>query len=362
MLLSVVTIFLSVLSAQAQSRTNVLSRLDDPRGQPELTVCSQNLENFGTFADAKRKDPELLEEEYLRRQKNIALRLSRQSCDVIALQEVVGKTAEVAQQALNGLNGVLRQVTGRIFDVRLSDAREPLTRVGYLIARDRAEILNTVTYSSISLPKLTPKQKPAEFLRSPVELQLRVKPLGESAAKTVTLVNFHFKSKADREGDPAQLEWETLRMQMSEGLRRIVENRHAQSFASGETILVVLGDRNSNFDTASAKILEGQLTLQAFQGEAPCRLSKHGLPLCRPDAVKPQRLFSVLTTDPQTRSQSGTYRYNGQSFWLDDILMPAESLRFAWESFESSGDYASGTSNDPAEVSDHALVWVRLNW
>jgi predicted extracellular nuclease len=180
--------------------------------------------------------------------------------------------------------------------------------------------------------------------------------------KIVAIVNFHFKSKRGGEGDPAGLEYETLRMQMAEALRRIVENRHAQSFANGATILVVLGDRNSHFDTASARILEGILTLNEFQRSGKCRLSKRGVPLCQAETRVSQKLFSVLTTDRQASKQPGTFVYKGEFSWLDDILLPAEALPFARSRDAVEGDYDAGVVYKPATASDHAMVYVRLNW
>ena len=132
--------------------------------------------------------------------------------------------------------------------------------------------------------------------------------------------------------------------------------------SGGRNILLVLGDRNSNFDSASAKILDGILSLKQFQGSAPCRLSKRGAPLCKAGAAQPQKLFSVLTSDPRTKERQGTYHYKGIYSWIDDILMPASALPFAWEGPTSTGKYDSGVLYEPSAASDHALIWVRLNW
>jgi hypothetical protein len=151
-------------------------------------------------------------------------------------------------------------------------------------------------------------------------------------------------------------------MEMSEALRRIAELRHKESFGSGESLLLLLGDRNSNFDVASARILEGSLVLSSFAEKGPCRMSKKGLPLCVAETAMPRKLFSVLTTNEGVKEFPGTFNYQGEYSWLDDILMPAESLRFAWKTAFSEGEYDSGLVQTPAVVSDHALVYVKLNW
>jgi hypothetical protein len=151
-------------------------------------------------------------------------------------------------------------------------------------------------------------------------------------------------------------------MEMSEGLRRLVESRHKESFASGESILMLLGDRNSNFDVASARILEGSLVLSSFAEKGPCRMSKRGVPLCAAQTELPRRLFSVVTSNESLKGLPGTFVYKGEYSWLDDILMPAESLRFAWRTAYSEGEYDSGVVSTPKDASDHAMVYTKLNW
>ena len=346
----------------AQTRTNVLQPVVDPRGGAELVVCSQNLKDFGSYRDSKVRDKTLTVARFQKKLEALAQRFERASCDAIALQEILGRDELTASEGLVLLIDELKRRTNRVFDYRIGASNDALIRNGFLVAKERAEIVNYVSYSNVELPKLMDQQKPRFFPRGPVEIQIEVKPSGESPAKTVTLVNFHFKSRAGAQGDAAGLEWETYRMEMSEAIRRIVENRHSQNFASGESLLLVLGDRNSNFDTATAKILEGVLTLKHFQTNGPCRLSKRGVPLCQGHSALQQKLFSVLTMDPRIRTTPGTFQMKGVYSWLDDILMPAESLRFALRDPYVESQYDAGTIFDPKEASDHALVYVRLNW
>ncbi len=345
-----------------QERSNVLDAELDFRGPPELVVCSQNLENYGSYFDSKARTPNLSMESFRQKEEALVQRFAKTRCDVIAVQELVGRTEESAESALHTLAESLRKVTNRLFDVRVGASNDPVLHNGFLVARDRAEVVTTVSYVKAELPKISPEQKPRLFSRGPLEVQLEVKPRGDSIAKTVSLVTFHFKSHAGSKGDPTGLQWEPYRIEMAEALRRIVENRHSRSLASGETLLVVLGDRNSHFDTASAKILEGALSLALFSESGSCRLSKRGLPLCKSGVRLPQKLFSVLTLDPQTRLQPGTLIYEKKFYWLDDILLAGESLPFARREPLSGDSYASGVVYKPEKASDHALVYVDLNW
>ena len=151
-------------------------------------------------------------------------------------------------------------------------------------------------------------------------------------------------------------------MEMAEALRRIIDSRHKRAFASGESLLMALGDRNGNYDVASARILEGSLVLSNFKKDGGCRLSKRGVPICKPEISLPQRLFSVFARNERVQSLPGTFSYQGEYSWLDDILMPAESLPYAWSSAFTEGRYNSGVVYHPKGASDHAMVYVKLNW
>ncbi|NDC38859.1 MAG: hypothetical protein EBZ48_12550, partial [Proteobacteria bacterium] len=273
----------------------------DPRGEPEVTLCSQNLQNLGTYSQSKARLFNITPEEFDQKRQALVRRFKETGCDIIAVQELLGRSVEEATETLAQLAKLLGSKTNRLFDVVAAESSDPLSRVGFIYARDRVEVQNKLSYARLELPRLTPKERPRQFIRPPMELQFAVKPREEGVSKVLTVINFHLKSKAGKERDPVDLEWETYRMQMAEALRRVAENRHAASFASGEALLAIVGDRNSNFDAASARILEGSLVLQQFEADPACRLTKRGFPICKAGGFRPSRLFSVITGDPTIR-------------------------------------------------------------
>lgn len=329
-----------------------------------FTICSQNLENYGSLRAVRSRVRSMDEERLAHKEAALVVRFMRSRCDVIAVQEVLGSGYEDARRNLQRLAAILQSRSGRPVSAYVGQSNEKKVFNGFLILEDRSEVLNTLSYAPAELPKLSEEQRPRMFVRGPFEIQLKVRSLQESAAsRLVSLVTFHFKSQASfGASDPAELEWETYRMEMAEALRRIVLNRHTKSFSSGENILVLLGDRNSHFNSASAEILRGSLKLEDFQGEAPCRISKRGVPLCQTETATAPVLHSVLNEDPQTRFYPGTYHYKNVYSWLDDILVPTEVLPFARVAKEVEGDYDSGVFAELPQASDHALVWVRLDW
>lgn len=334
----------------------------DPRGAVDLTVCSQNLKMFGTMQTVLLRNAAYTKAEHAAKISDLVTRFAKVDCDVIAVQEVMGAKEPDAKAAIEQLAQRLKQVTNRVYTTRVAPPAEGGMTMGFLIAQDRATILSAVSYEKVELPKLGEKQRPRLFLRTPMELQISVPARAGQDVKTISIVNFHFKSKRGGAADPTGLEWETYRMEMAEALRRIIDSRHKQSFASGESILMALGDRNGNYDVASARILEGSLVLSNFKKDGGCRLSKRGLPLCKPEISIPQRLFSVFARNERVHSLPGTFNYQGEYSWLDDILMPAESLPYAWSSAFAEGRYNSGVVYNPKAASDHAMVYVKLNW
>lgn len=345
----------------AQSRSNQLTPNPDPRGPVELTFCSQNLENYGLFSEARARS-NISQEKFIEKEESLVQRFMSKGCDLIAVQELVANSEIKAVEVLTNLANALRRRTNRQYEVFSGPSNDNILRQGFIVAKDRAEVLTRLSFERVELPKTTEKQKPRLFTRGPLEMQLRVFGKEGSGSRSVTVINIHFKSKRGGEEDAAALQWETHRMEMAEAIRRIVRKRHAKTLTSGNSIFIVAGDRNSHLDSASAKILEGILSLNRFQEGGLCRLSKRGVPLCKPQAALPQVLFSVLTTDPQTSKQLGTFRYKNEYSWIDEILMSAESLRYAWADAASEGDYNSGVVYEPIEASDHAMVWVKLNW
>jgi hypothetical protein len=346
----------------AQTRTN-LEALDDagPR-TPQLTVCSQNLQMYGRFSEVRPRLGNITPEEFREREAGLVRRMVSARCDVIAVQELVARNDDKAYEVVELLAHALRRGSGRVFQGKAGFSNDEGLRNGILVARDRGKIENLVSYHRAELPKLSEDQKPRFFGRGPLEAQIRIQPRGEAASKLLTVINFHFKSRAGGADDPTGLGWETYRMEMAEALRRIVLERHQASMGGAGGIVVLAGDRNADFDSATARILEGVLELEDFKTGAPCRLGKRGTPLCQAGHARPAVLSSTLTLDPETSLIGGTYQFGAKKFWLDDILLPSAATGFGWTSATQEGDFDSGVVSEPEGASDHALVYTRLYW
>lgn len=356
-----ILVLLIVSPLAAQTRQTLLPEEVDPRGEADAVICTQNLENYGGFADVRVRTPTITPDDLEQKRIMLARRFVRAQCDIIGVQELLG-SEQNATAALDELAATLSQRTGRIFKTVVGPTNNNFLRNAFLYAVDRAQVENRISYKDVVLPRLTEKQRQRYFARGPLEVQFRVLSPKNDSSRIINVVAFHFKSKSGSGGDPSGLQFEPWRMEMAEALRSTLMKRHSESIKYGDQIVILLGDRNSNFDSASARILEGVLTLKDFQGSAPCRLSKRGVPLCKKGVSGSQIFFSALTEDPQTKRVSGTYLYGKTYYWLDDILLPSTSLPFAWQTPASRGDFKSGVLYEPVGASDHALAWVSLNW
>ncbi len=352
--------FVSPSTLQSQDRIDLESM---PKDDPvDLTVCTQNLNNYGSVRNMARRLRGFTSDDIELKVQGIIQRFIDAKCDVIAVQELLASTEIAGKEILGELADRLKEKTNRVFIPIAGPSNDKVARLGFLVATDRAELISTISYSKAELPKISAEQRARYFSRGPLEIEIKVKPRDRGLSKTIVLVNFHFKSKIFNSHDPVDLEWETSRMEMAEALRRIVITRHQKDYTKTKKLIVLLGDRNSHFDSASAQILQGKITLADFQEEAPCRLSKRGMPLCKAMTAKPIEFASALLSDPETRQLPGTYRFENTISWLDDILLPPQSLPFVRTHPADETDYNSGLIYKPEEASDHALAYVRFNW
>ena len=351
-------LLLSNLCASAQTRFMETKATGDQRGEPELVICTQNLKNYSIADAAMTGQSERKRDQH----RALIARFVRAKCDVIAVQEVIGRYQKNAERVLQALGRALANRTNRSDIYLTGESNDKFLKLGFLIAADRASVIATASYADVVLPKFSSDEKPRNFSRGPLEVTLDVKGRGNSSSRKVVLVNMHFKSRRGGSRDAGKLEFEIVRMQEAETLRRVLESRHPTAFEHESEVVVVLGDRNSHFDTASAKILNGSVPLKYFLGSGTCRLSKRGVPLCKPNAMEPAKLFSVLTNDKDLRGLPGTYVKKNIASWIDDILISQPALSLAWETVGSEGDYDSGLVTEYRDASDHALAYVVLNW
>lgn len=310
----------------------------------ELKICSQNLNRFmdSSRKRASEKDRFIME--------SFLERVSKQSCDVLALQEVSGRSTKEASRVLKALREYLQKETAREYRYYVSKSNDSYIRNAYLVAKGVGKVVETKSFSDYSLRPLSKYGRERYFSRGPFMLHLRVPTKGIDEEKDLLIFNLHFKSKRDSWKDPGKVKFEDLRMEMAEGLREIAM-REKIGF-SNEPIVVILGDRNSSINSASANILYGKYRLDDFR--ELCALNEDSSAKCKKNFDGHKKVLTSIFYPRGGELEEGksSYKYRKKFFLYDDIVVSSEDLGFFKGGFE--GGYR--------EELDHKMVWAEIDW
>lgn len=342
--------------AQQTSSPNVTSRPSSPlflsRAPEQLTICSQNLANYGLPEEVARRVTSKKGVSLELREKLLVERFRRAGCQIIAVQEVVGQTAKAARAGLERLATQLSLATTRRFVPFLGEANSGDVRVGFLVSTEQLIVERAVSYAGALLPQLERGERFQRLSRGPLVVQVRW------GKRRITLVAIHLKSKYGGGRDPSRLQFELLRMQMAEHIRLLAEAHFASELIGDHEWFIVLGDRNSRPESASNRILRGDASLSDFRSTGGCIVSKGGESICagEPHPREP-RFDSVLVRRFIEGEAKGTYQFRERFEWIDDILINRWALRPAIQQGETPRTQVVW---EPKGASDHALVAVTL--
>ena len=325
----------------------------------KITICSQNLENFGLLDDMRKRNRKITLEKRIEKIQAIVDRILLVNCDLIALQEVLGKKERTAQRALEDIAALLQERTGEKFLIFTGPSNDSFSRLAYLLRRNIGEMIDLRSYKMLQLPQLSSRQRPRRFSRGPLELRIAQ----SGSGREITLINFHLKSKAFAYYDGTKLSWESYRMEQAEMLRKIaLAHLSEQRNSEVDNTLILLGDRNSHFDAASAKVLDGRLELADFQTLGSCSVSKKGISLCPSGIERLPSLIGVISANVTLPSDTGTFLYKNQYRWIDEIYLLRSDLELVETYTDRRNNYyfKKGVTHKYQEASDHGLLWVTL--
>lgn len=325
-----------------------------------LRVCSQNLYRYGeTGARAKKRKKQL---SYL------VTRMRSASCDVIAVQEIAGKNQKQAQAVLERLATALSQRSGRMFTAVAGKSRDSHISNGFLFARARLRLLEVRSHWRDELPKLEPRAAARSYSRGPLlavfELQQpldgeRTIPPGNNGAKAplsrLVLINFHLKSKAQGWKDPSGTKYEIARMEAAEGIRNMAAA--AREEFGGNALVMVLGDRNSPPQSASAEVLHGRRLLRDFARGGPCRLSQGLGSLCGEQSPRKPQLVGLFARRYANAPGETSYRFRGKPEQIDEISVFEQDSGYLRR---DDGRPAVGYRGQFGKGSDHRLLWAEI--
>ena len=354
--IAAIFLFLTVFARVSHAEVPYVLRPRSPsyktRAPERLTICSQNLANYGLPDEVVHritsKKGLALEE----REKLLVQRFREAECQIIAVQEVVGRTTESAVAGLSRLAEILSSSSAKRFIPIVGEANKGDVRVGFLVATENLTVERVVSYAGAVLPPLEKGDRFQRLSRGPLVLQVRW------GKQRLTLVAIHLKSKYGGGRDPYRLQFELLRMQMAEHLRILVETHFAENLLRDDEWVIILGDRNSRQESASNRILKGEQSLVDFRSDESCIVSKAGESLCRGGvATREPRFDSLLSRRFLEGKPLGTYQFGAHFEWIDDILVSRWSLISALTRGEKP---RSRVVAKPKGASDHALVAATL--
>lgn len=291
-----------------------------------------------------------------RQQDFLIRRMIEAGCDIVAVQEISGRSDKVALGHLRAFASALSSADARQYIAYIGAAPGSNIRNGFLVATERAHVLRQESYVMRNLPKLQPLGPERRSLRGPDALIVSVRDREADRSYELAVLTMHFKSKVAGWKDPSRTEFEATRMEMAEGLRRIAEELASEVGEDGA--VVILGDRNSDPDSASAAILSGSRSLADFLGGV-CILRGAGRPICREASHEASFVALFGGEDVRVPGERGSYRYRGHVSYLDGALISADDVPLV---LGSDGNFVAGVVGAFNKGSDHKLLWIELNW
>jgi hypothetical protein len=241
----------------------------DPRGEPELVVCSVNLNNYSTAKQVKKatRGKQGKKSRLRKKERSFVEAVNSAACQVIAVQGIVGAGIPGALEGLDRLQQQLSEGSDAAWKYYLGDSNHKSGFNAFFIQGKHIEVVTVRYLEDLALAQFE-QFKEDEVFRGPIEVELKVKSKEHRQDRTVYLLNFHFRKNLKT----SALEPEQGRMQLAESLRRHVRLQQAKFTGENPPIYIVLGDREGNKSAPATQILEGRIGLKDFHSKGACRL------------------------------------------------------------------------------------------
>ena len=350
----------------------------DVRGEPEVTVCSLNLDNYGLKKDVGTLLGRRASKRLKRKEKSFVKVVVEVDCDVVALQGVLGDGYGRARAAAERLAKKLKKASKQDWSFFVGGSVHKSSHQAYLVKEENVRAISTFAHSDKRLPWFSPFVL-NKFTRTPYEIRLAVKGKGKARSKNLYLLNIDFRQNVKaKEREP-----EIKKMQQAEGIRQLVELQLSKFTSDTPPILLVLGERDSVLGSASAELLEGSIHLRDFKkSQAVCELNENGFAKCPEKHGYPALLFGLFSSNvnkikkPIRVIREGETKYYSrksnkrEDFFQKkqllerstDIYMIQPDLIYASEHYQYPNQFAVGTADVKKGLAHSPLVWVKLNW
>lgn len=318
-----------------------------------VTICSLNLHRFGAKGLAKETTQVALQAKFLTK------RILDAECDIVGVQELVGKRMKESKKVLSYLLSSLEDAQKsfnqpRVFKSVFAQSNDSWNRNAFIFDEHRFSLKYEKSLNRQALPKLDMRSTPWSHTRGPLLIVLQPK---WSNAKPLLLVNFHLKSKASGWKDPLGTKFEYGRMLAAAGIRESVEEV-ALSFQE-VPLAVLLGDRNTNSSGAASEILSGRLQSDDFSKNNRCSISPEGTALCPPEVYRDPDMIPLLQKrQSETGVSMSTYKLGKREEILDEIYIPEADI---FRVRNDRGVLRVRTVGEYKKGSDHLLSAISLN-
>lgn len=317
----------------------------------KLTICSLNLYRLGEKG-FKNESPE-----FLSQRKYLADRIIDEDCDIIALQELVGKKKSKSAAVLHNLiNYIHSKSEHRLYKFLLGESNDSWNRNAFIYDSEFLNYKNFKSWNKQTLIKDDIRSSPWSHTRGPISVFFNFKKNKFNIKEDILVVNYHLKSKASGWKDPLGTKFEYQRMLSANGIRDIIKSE--TNNVPVMPIVVLLGDRNSSNSGASSEVLSGRLNAVDFFRKGTCKISPEGSALCPPETFRTPDMIPVLQNkEIELGRKIGTYRIGRRLEILDEIYLSSNYYELV---LGPRGEIRSKTVGEFKKGSDHLLSLVEL--
>jgi len=367
-----------MMKAQRQELGLDRLRAADPRGEPEIRLCSVNIDSYSTVKEYKRVFKAAKLPNRTKIETSVVAAAQSASCDVIALQGLMGQEEEIAQEALETLQKKIQKSLGGEWTSRMGKATSGTLRNAFLVRGDKVRVNQFVSYED-KAPTSFGAFNINSVARPMIRIDLEVSGVGNASPKTREVMVFTYDF---RNADGKLYEPEAHHMQMADLLRQIVHSELDNYPPERRPIVVLLGDRQGPQAAPGTQLLEGRYRLMDFTLNGKCKLQPDNKVQCDPSMVHLKEFFGVTTeglnvepTRKVKKDEAGEKTvlvYPSKKKMLpkeiaerkrtSEVYLSSEDLSLAQVSPTSFGRYQAGIKKVQTSLTESPLVWVELNW
>ncbi|MCB0346071.1 MAG: hypothetical protein KDD66_13200 [Bdellovibrionales bacterium] len=357
---------------------------EDPRGEPELRICSVNTGGYGLRGEVRKllRGARSLTKNLRTRERSIVKAASTAKCDILALQNVVGRDLVTIREALEILGKKLtKEREDTEWESIVGETNNRFLRNAFLINTKRAAVGRFESFTATLLPRFDIFERP-KFAHGPLEVEVTVKGQGDAETRRIVLLTMNLQERiAPRKPEPS-LE----RMQMAEAIKQLGMLNQQKLNPLDPNMLFILGELSGDMRSPESYILEGRRQLPDFKQDGICALDEENKTrfTCKEKILRPavflplnrqswhgDFVYRKITNEDEEEVFARAYQLSTQARLKDKNQMIRQTsgiftvqadIKHVWNLPWTPGDLKSGAIEVKTSVPDSPLVWAELNW